>query len=352
MTLNRLAFAIIVIVYLALATAAGQSHASEIFHSVYPVFIAYIIGALVLFAHILYRPAAVPARRIVAAVYDMAMISYAAEACGTASGFFYPLYLWTIFGNGFRFGVAYLFISMGIAIAGFTIVIVLTGFWATNPGFSAALLIGLVMLPIYVSRLIRKLSEAKRQAEDASRAKSQFLASVSHELRTPLNAIIGLSSLFETAKLDREHAEMVETIGAAGRTLLGHINSILDLSRIEAGKMLSQNAEFDLYELLVYVRNIVAVQRQELRISIHITPRTPSPRCGRAATTGRNSAEPGWQCGEVHPIGIRCHRGRRGIDRRRAIANEIRNIRYRHRNFAGGSGADFRKFCAGGRHHH
>jgi len=275
MTLNRLAFAMIVIVYLAFATAAGQPHASEIFHRVYPVFIAYMIGALGLFVHILYRPAAVPARRIVAAVYDMAMISYAAEACGMASGFFYPLYLWTIFGNGFRFGVAYLFISMVIAIAGFAIVIVLTGFWATHPGFSAALLIGLVMLPVYVSRLIRKLSEAKRQAEDASRAKSRFLASVSHELRTPLNAIIGLSSLFETAKLDREHAEMVETIGAAGRTLLGHINSILDLSRIEAGKMLSQNAEFDLYELLVSVRNIVAVQRQELQISIHITPRTP-----------------------------------------------------------------------------
>jgi two-component system sensor histidine kinase RpfC len=275
MTLNRLAFVMIVTVYLALATAAGLSHASEILHRVYPVFIAYIIGALVLFAHILARPAPLPARRIVAAIYDMAMISYAAEVCGTASGFFYPLYLWTIFGNGFRFGVAYLFISMGIAIAGFTIVIVLTGFWATHPGFSTALLVGLVMLPVYVSRLIRKLSEAKRQAEDASRAKSEFLASVSHELRTPLNAIIGLSSLFETAKLDREHAEMIETIGAAGRTLLGHINSILDLSRIEAGKMLSQNAEFDLYELLVHVRNIVVVQHEELRVSIHITSRTP-----------------------------------------------------------------------------
>jgi two-component system sensor histidine kinase RpfC len=275
MTLNRIAFAAIVIVYLALATAAGQSHAAEIFHSVYHVFLAYLVGALALFAHILYRPAAVPARRIVAAIYDMAMISYAAEATGTASGFFYPLYLWTIFGNGFRFGVAYLFISMAIAIAGFTIVLVRTGFWTTNFGFSAALLIGLVMLPMYVSRLIRKLSEAKRQAEDASRAKSQFLASVSHELRTPLNAIIGLSSLFDAEKLDREHSEMIETIGAAGRTLLGHINSILDLSRIEAGRMTSENVEFDLYELLVHVRNIVAVQQKQLRVSIHITSRTP-----------------------------------------------------------------------------
>jgi two-component system sensor histidine kinase RpfC len=275
MTLNRLVFATLVIVYLGVAGAAGHSQASEIFNRVYPIFIAYIIGALALFAHILYRPRAVPARRIFAAVYDMAMISYAAEACGGASGFFYPLYLWTIFGNGFRFGVAYLFISMGVAIVGFTVVLKLTGFWSTHFGLSAALVIGLVMLPVYVSRLIRKLSEAKRQAEEASKVKSQFLASVSHELRTPLNAIIGLSGLFESAGLDREHAEMIETIGAAGRTLLGHINSILDLSRIEAGKMLSQNVEFDLYELLVHVRNIVAVQQDELRVSIHVTSRTP-----------------------------------------------------------------------------
>jgi two-component system sensor histidine kinase RpfC len=275
MTLNRLAFAVIVIIWLALATAAGQAHASEIFYNVYPVFIAYIFGAFGLFAHILVWPKAMPARRIAAAIYDMAMISFAAQACGMASGFFYPLYLWTIFGNGFRFGVFYLFVSMGIAIVGFTIVLILTGFVEQHPGFSTALLVGLVMLPIYVSRLIRKLSEAKRQAEDASKAKSQFLASVTHELRTPLNAIIGLSGLFDASTLDREHAEMIDTIGSAGRTLLGHINSILDLSRIEAGKMLSQNAEFDLYWLLVQVRNIVAVQGKELKVSVHITSRTP-----------------------------------------------------------------------------
>ena len=239
MTLNRMAFAVVVIAYLTVATAIGLSHASEIFYRVYPVFIAYILGSIALFGYILYRPAAMPARRIIAAIYDMAMISYAAQACGNAAGFFYPLYLWTIFGNGFRFGVFYLGVSMVIATIGFSIVLGITGFWSSNPGFSTALLIGLVMLPIYVSRLIRKLSEAKRQAEVASKAKSQFLTSVTHELRTPLNAIIGLSSLFKGVKLDREHAEMMETIGAAGRTLLGHINSILDLSRIEAGKVLS-----------------------------------------------------------------------------------------------------------------
>lgn len=275
MTLNRMAFALIVIAYLGIAAAAGSAHASAIFYSVYPVFVGYIIGSIALFAHILYQPQAMPTRRIFAAIYDMAMISYAAHACGTAAGFFYPLYLWTIFGNGFRFGVFYLGVAVLVGIVGFTAVLILTGFWRQNPGFSFALIVGLVMLPAYVSRLIRKLSEAKYQAEEASKAKSQFLASVTHELRTPLNAIIGLSGLISDTNLDREHSEMMDTIRAAAHTLLGHINTILDLSRVEAGKTLSRKSEFDLYELLIHVRNIVAVKKDDLKVSVHIASRTP-----------------------------------------------------------------------------
>nr|WP_246215840.1 ATP-binding protein [Microvirga makkahensis] len=144
------------------------------------------------------------------------------------------------------------------------------------------MLLSLIALPLYTSTLIRKLSNAKAQAEAANRAKTLFLASVSHELRTPLNAIIGLSSLMARTNLDLEQRGFVRTIGSAGDTLLRQINSILNLSRIEAGHTPIENVEFDLLEVLSTAREMVLSQAKQkgLRLTIHIASWTPSQLCG------------------------------------------------------------------------
>jgi len=116
------------------------------------------------------------------------------------------------------------------------------------------------VIAIENARLFEELQEANRQLEVASRHKSQFLANMSHELRTPLNAIIGYSEMLqEEAEEIGEEAFIpdLQRVNAAGKHLLGLINDILDLSKIEAGRMDLDLTTFDVGQLIQDVAAVV-----------------------------------------------------------------------------------------------
>ncbi|TYR34271.1 PAS domain-containing protein [Mesorhizobium microcysteis] len=120
--------------------------------------------------------------------------------------------------------------------------------------------------------LNRKYMKETERAEAASRAKSEFLANMSHELRTPLNAIIGFSEMMQQAYFgplgSEKYEEYVKDIHASGSYLLGVINDILDMSKIEAGQFSIEREGIDLAPLITETVRVVALQAAEKSITV------------------------------------------------------------------------------------
>lgn len=116
-----------------------------------------------------------------------------------------------------------------------------------------------------------ELERAKEAAEAASGAKSTFLANMSHELRTPLNAILGFSQLMnQDANLSTEQKENLNIIHRSGEHLLTLINQVLDLSKVEAGRMAKNETNFDLHYLLADVEDMFALKAQDKGLHLRL----------------------------------------------------------------------------------
>jgi two-component system, sensor histidine kinase RpfC len=227
-----------------------------------------VLGAVILFfavaaliaIRIIVCPSPSIVRRVIGMLVDNAATTYSMILMGEGGALIIGVYLFVALGNGFRFGRVYLHASQAMACFGFGLVLTVSPFWSQHTAIGLGFLITLAVVPLYAGVLAERINEARKRADEANQAKGRFLANVSHEMRTPLNGVIAMADLLRETELSGSQNEIVETLSTSAQLLLAQIEDVLDISKIEAGRVAIECRPFDLSELLTSTIRVVMPQ--------------------------------------------------------------------------------------------
>lgn len=242
--------------------------------AVLAVAIGFFVFSVVLTLRILAAPDVSIARRFLGMIADNAVTTFCLIRLGEGGAFVLGVYLFITFGNGFRFGLLYLRACQLLGIVGFALVLILSPFWSKHLAIGSGFLIALIILPLYVGFLTERIKKERKRADEANQAKGRFLANVSHEMRTPLNGVIAMADVLRETDLNESQREIVNTLGTSAQLLLAQIEDVLDVAKIEAGRIQIERQPFDLGKLLTSTIKVILPQARykELAVNTEIAP--------------------------------------------------------------------------------
>jgi len=243
----------------------------------FTLFLAFLILTIGVLVSVLHRRTW-EARRYFAHTADILAVSFAIYLVDDANSPFYLIYILIFISAGTRYGRTHLAVATICAVSAYNILLLVLDEWQTEPMNAFFRVLVLVLLPLYQDHLLRQLREAKLTAERANQAKGAFLANMTHELRTPLTGVLGMTGLLRATRLDREQREYAEAIASSASMLQALIGDILDLSKIDAGKLHLEQTSFDLHNTIKGVYEVLQANAlgKGLEIVCDIAPEVPT----------------------------------------------------------------------------
>lgn len=276
----RITFCLLTGIYLLLAPAIDKAA----LHTAGQITQGYLLLSLLMVTHLFFYPQAIKSRQYLSLILDLSAATLGMIFTQEHGTLIYAVYLWVIVGNGLRYGTPALWISYLVSLIEFISLLFFNPYWSSHLTLFFSLFIPLLIVPLYVLKLRKQLNQAIQNAEAANQAKSLFLAHMSHEMRSPLNGIIGAGELLSYTALNNEQRDLTNTLGNSSKILRQMIDDVLDIAKIEKGKLISEDVDFDLHALLKTTLSLFSQQAQEkgLALQMQCTPDTPAALQGDA----------------------------------------------------------------------
>ncbi len=234
----------------------------------------YLIFGVVVSLQIYFESRPKPLRKWLMMVLDVGATSLAFSLTAQYSGIFIGVYLWLILGYGLRYGSNLFVGTFTTALIGFLISTNGNAYWQAQQDLKYGFLITMVLIPIYTLKLLLNFEEEKRKANAANQAKSAFLSHISHEIRTPLNGVVVGSELLLQTKQDKKQKDLTRMMHASAVSLKKLITDVLDISKIEQGKVELEQVRFNLKASVEHVYEVFQLEasRKGLALNLHIEP--------------------------------------------------------------------------------
>ncbi len=246
----------------------GVSHYYEVVEThYYWLFGSYFVIFCALLVSIIYR-AVWEARRYFSVLVDISATSFAIFLTGEVISPFFLLYIWIFISQGTRYGKRHLTAASFLSVVAYGLLLTLMDGWHEYTFEAFFFMLSLLLLPLYQHSLLQRLREARAEAERLNQAKSEFLSTMTHELRTPLSGITGMAGLLEESQLTPDQREYVASILKASNHLGALVDDVLDMSKVESGRIELESAPVELSTLLLGICSSLMNQARAKKLEL------------------------------------------------------------------------------------